>query len=134
MAVQKKFPFALHRLMEKTAPLILVVDDEPAVAAVACFCLERGGFRVLSATSSRQAINLWEDEIVLLLTDFMMPELSGDELALFLLKRKPDLKIILMSGTPLQPINTEIQLQENYRFLLKPFGINELVSLVKSLL
>jgi CheY-like chemotaxis protein len=79
---------------------VLVVEDEPPVRRVTRRMLEAHGFRVLEAGSALEALRrLQEDEAVdVVLTDVVMPHMSGTELAAAVLALRPHLPLVLMSG------------------------------------
>lgn len=80
---------------------ILLVDDEEVVLRVTGLMLTELGYRVLSAANGKEALELFHarrDEISLLLTDVVMPGMSGNELAKLIHRERSDLKIIYMSG------------------------------------
>ncbi len=81
---------------------VLVVDDEAAVRDVTMRAVARAGYRVLGAGGGAQAIELLADEVdpatVLLLTDIMMPGMSGHELAAWVAEHFPAVRIAAMSG------------------------------------
>ena len=82
---------------------VLVVEDEPSVRHLTCRFLEASGYTVVEAEDAPDAIRLAErepDAIDLLLTDVIMPEISGPELANRLRGRMPRLKVLYMSGYP----------------------------------
>jgi CheY-like chemotaxis protein len=82
--------------------LVLVVDDEVGIRTLLQNSLEDLGYTVLTAEHGAQALELFDrssDEIVLALLDVIMPVLDGPETAAALLERKPDLPILVMSGT-----------------------------------
>ena len=95
-----------HEAAEEAAPLvtgtgetILVVDDEPAVLAVAARILRVGGYTTLEATTYEQAIALAETrQFQLLLTDSVMPRMSGVALADRITGLKPGLPVLYMTG------------------------------------
>jgi PleD family two-component response regulator len=73
-----------HVLSLSQGETILVVEDEPAVRRLTCRILTRGGYRVLEAADGPRALDTWDahaGEIDLLLTDVVMPGMSGKELA-----------------------------------------------------
>ena len=80
---------------------ILLVEDEPALLHMSRTMLERLGYRVLAANSPSEAILLADkhaDEIQLLMTDVVMPEMNGRELVQCIVERHPKLKHLYMSG------------------------------------
>ena len=80
---------------------VLLVEDEPGVRAVAARVLSGAGYRVLPAEEGRAALSLFgrhERDIDLLLTDVVMPGMSGSDLAAQLRARRPDLPVAFMSG------------------------------------
>jgi two-component system, cell cycle sensor histidine kinase and response regulator CckA len=116
------------------SPLILVVDDEEQIAFLASLFLERAGFRTLKATSGHQALAVWTQEIGVLLTDCAMPDLFGDQLAICLLERNPELKVLFMSGNSVSSLETSIPLQPGINFIQKPFASSDLVDFVRQAL
>ncbi len=99
---------------------ILVVEDEPATLKISRILLESWGYRVIQASSPSEAIDLFErnaHDIRLVLTDVVMPGMSGPELGERLKARKPELKLLYMSG-----YHNERFLHENQAFLPKPFN------------
>src|SRR5437867_6888891 len=87
--------------MRINAEMILLVEDEPEVRTLAREYLEEHGFRVLVAPSGSAALDLVEREegsIHLLVTDVVMPQMSGPELANRATAVRPSLKVLYMSG------------------------------------
>jgi len=99
---------------------ILIVEDQKATAQITRILLESWGYHVLEAHSGPEALEVFEDHcdsIELLLTDVIMPGVGGLRLAQDLARRKPELRIIYMSGYPAEHLNgTEAA------FLSKPFN------------
>ncbi len=114
---------------------VLVVEDDPAVRALAVAALEHAGFHVLAVGSSAQAVALAEglDETIdLLLTDLVMPGGNGRDLAERLLARRPSLRVLLMSGY--DSALPDGRLDDHFPFLAKPFGATELAGAVRAAL
>ena len=112
---------------------ILLVDDDAEVLRSVAMCLTKAKFNVLEAGSGREAICSYErheDEIDLVVTDMVMPDLCGDRVAKRLWKRKPDLPIIFYSGYPPQTLEPGINLEPGKNFLSKPFAFEELLEIV----
>jgi signal transduction histidine kinase len=105
---------------------VLVVDDDPLVAAGAAAMLEDLGHTVLQASSAREALALIQTgrEIDLVLTDHAMPEMTGVELARRLRQLRPNLPLVLATGYADLPANATAEL--GVPRLAKPFDQDEL--------
>jgi len=115
---------------------VLVVDDESAVRAVAARMLERGGFRVLQASSGAEALALVDRHgpPQLLLTDLMMPGIDGTGLAQRLRERWPALPIIFMSGYSAEELHQQHLFEVEDGLIQKPFTPSTLVTAVSAAL
>jgi PAS domain S-box-containing protein len=102
---------------------ILVVEDHPEVRAIAVRTLRGLGYDVIEAESPAYAIELAEgrSDIQLLLTDVMMPGMSGSSLAHLFLQSRPNLRVLLMSGHTDVPDVAESIGESGMDFLRKPF-------------
>ncbi len=130
-------------LAADTAPVqghgehILLVEDEAAILELCRRLLEGLGYRVFSAGGPLEAIQLVESEplrIDLLLTDVILPDMNGRELAAQLSSRIPGLKILYISGyTPAVIADSGI-LESGVNFLSKPFSREELAGKVRDVL
>lgn len=101
---------------------VLVVDDEPSIRSLILDTLSPMGFEVLEAGSGEEALHLCREMKVppdLLLTDLVMPEMKGRELARRLTDLFPELKVLFMSGYPDQ-FMAEASPEEEADFLSKP--------------
>jgi CheY-like chemotaxis protein len=126
-------PPAVRRSRMET---ILVVDDDTAVRGVVRRILEGGGYRVLEAENGAAAIEIANtgDGIGVLVTDMVMPEMGGRELALAIRGSHPDIAVLLMSGYTNAPsLRTEID-DTGFAFLEKPFTSSVLLQAVADLL
>jgi CheY-like chemotaxis protein len=104
--------------------VILVVEDESSVRSLVITVLRRAGYRVLSATTGEEAIQLaagHDGPIHLLLTDMSMPGMRGDQLAQRLSDTRPNLKLLLMSGDADASVAESSELAARTPFLPKPF-------------
>ncbi|MDX1951371.1 MAG: response regulator [Verrucomicrobiota bacterium] len=113
---------------------ILVADDDPHVREIVTTILRRAGYPLLVASSGEEALKLFNehsDQIDLLITDMVMPGLTGDELAAHLRQNKPELKIVFMSGNISYTFQSEIFEAEQATFLSKPFASRELLDAVQ---
>lgn len=103
---------------------ILLVEDEPGVRELTNMVLSRRGYSVLEALNPQDAERLAENhgsEIHLLLTDVVMPGISGRELAKKLTARHPNLRVLYMSGYTYNVIAEDGTLEDGLSFLQKPF-------------
>ncbi|HEX7127012.1 MAG TPA: PAS domain S-box protein [Thermodesulfobacteriota bacterium] len=107
------------------AGTILLVEDDVAVRRLARRILDGAGYRVIEAAGGAEAIRLAFDDatppIDLLLTDLVMPQMSGVELARRLTRRQPDLKLLFMSGYAADTLERQGALGPDAPFLEKPF-------------
>jgi CheY-like chemotaxis protein len=80
--------------------IVMVVDDEDLVRASTAHMLVELGYTVVEAHSAEEALSLLDgsDDIDLLVTDHMMPGITGTDLAMKLRKMKPDIRVLLVSG------------------------------------
>jgi PAS domain S-box-containing protein len=112
--------------------MVLVVDDEAAVRDVTMRAVMRAGYRVLGASSGAQALELLSHEedhsVVLLLTDIMMPEMSGHELVARVAERFPAVRIASMSGYTSDELSRRGHAAHPQ--LHKPFTLPQLIAFV----
>jgi PAS domain S-box-containing protein len=116
---------------------VLVVEDEAAVRALAGRILAGAGYRVLAAASGAEALALpggQLGEVRLLLTDVVMPQMSGHALAERLKGRCPGLEVVYMSGYLDDALGQRGVLPETIRFIGKPFAAPDLLRLVRETL
>lgn len=116
---------------------ILLVEDDDAVRRMTKTALARLGYRVLEARNDREARGHCEshaEPLQLLLSDVVMPEVSGPELAQILLEIRPELRILLMSGyTDVEILRFGI-LEKGLAYLEKPFTPARLARKVREVL
>ena len=117
---------------------ILLVEDELMVRMVTARGLQMLGYRVLEATDGKMAQEIWaqhSDTIRLLLTDMIMPQgLSGLELADQFQSAKPDLKVIIASGSSTEISERGIPSKPGIMYLPKPFEMLNLASAIRTCL
>ncbi len=78
---------------------ILIVDDEPAIRGLLALTFKMAGYEVETAASGKEAISLCENaRFDLVISDIMMPEMDGHELAQWVAARFPDTRTVLMTG------------------------------------
>lgn len=126
-----------------TAPLprgsetVLVVEDEPSVLEVATEVLRQHGYTVLSAASPGDALRIaqeYHDPIHLLITDVVMPVMSGRELADYILRLHPQIRVLYVSGYTENTIVHQGILEEGIHFLPKPYTPAQLLRKVREVL
>jgi two-component system cell cycle sensor histidine kinase/response regulator CckA len=107
---------------------VLLVEDEPMVRTVAERALTRHGYSVMTANNGEEALELLGrvgDEIVLLITDVVMPAMDGPTMVREARKSWANLPILFMSGYAEEQLRKSIDL-DNVIFLPKPFSVQEL--------
>ena len=116
---------------------VLLVEDEEIVRRLVRLLLERSGFDVHEARDAQEALALVEEraeEIDLLLTDVIMPGMGGVELARELRGRKPDMKVVFISGSTDNRISPEAQAETGGAFIQKPFTMATLEARLREIL
>jgi PAS domain S-box-containing protein len=116
---------------------ILLAEDEPDLRELARIFLEGYGYKVLEAAGAEQAIrtaSVFPGHIDLLLTDVIMPGMSGSQLAENILKQRPQTKIVYMTGYTDDMVVQHKVLEPGVKLLQKPFGKAELALKVRSTL
>lgn len=140
------FRVYLPRIKQQTMPVetvpepqakgtqtILVVEDEPGVLNLVVHTLKNKGYVILETTDPLEAVEIFEQhqqEIDLLLSDVVMPFMSGPKLAEALTQIKPTLKVIFMSGHTDDKVNFEKILERGVPFIAKPFANESLAAKV----
>jgi CheY-like chemotaxis protein len=113
------------------------VEDEPSFLKLAASMLERLGYTVLAAGTPGAALRIARahaGDISMLITDVIMPEMNGRDLARNLLSLYPRLKRIFMSGYTADVIAHQGVLDEGTHFIQKPFTTKELADSVRGVL
>jgi len=116
---------------------ILLVEDEPAILKVVTLRLEQQGYTVLAASTPGEAVRLFHAQagvIDLLLTDVLMPEMNGRELAKNLRLHQRSLKCLFMSGYSTDVLDDRGVLDDAASFLTKPFSAQDLLTQVREAL
>jgi|GEM_PF-948721 len=115
---------------------ILVVEDEEDVLQYIARILDYHNYTVYEAINAEQALELFKanKDIKLLISDVVMPDMSGDVLADKLKSKKKNLKVILSSGYTADRINKSTIRDRGFQFVQKPYNFNELLKNMKKLL
>jgi CheY-like chemotaxis protein len=112
--------------------LILLAEDDPTVLLVNQARLEYLGYRVLTATDGKKALEIFDQSkgtIDLVISDIVMPEIEGITLFRELQKRSPNVKMVLVTGYPMER-NQEIS-NLGVKIIQKPFGKEKLSQVVR---
>ncbi len=128
---------ASGRPAERGHETILLVEDEPAILKMTKMMLERLGYVVVGAKTPGEAIRLAHEHsgrIDLLMTDVVMPEMNGRDLAGNLLSFYPGIKRLFMSGYTVNVIAHHGVLDKGVHFIQKPFSRKELAAKVREAL
>jgi len=123
---------ALESPLLRGTETILLVEDEEAVRRVLETMLKRHGYQVLSSGSSADALALGArhtGEIHLLITDVVMPGMSGRRMAEHMLTQRPDMRVLFVSG-----YGEPLEAQANTAFLQKPFKTEDLALKIREVL
>jgi PAS domain S-box-containing protein len=116
---------------------ILVVEDEAALRRMVVVSLEAQGYTVFDADGPREAMRLFKAHgtaISLVLTDVLMPEMSGNELAATFTAEHPSLKVLFMSGYPADALEVRVHWRQPESFIAKPFSLGQLRRKVRDVL
>ncbi len=131
----------VERMVEKERPggdeTILLVEDDKEVRMLAVRILKTQGYRVLEASEGREALRAlkgYDGLINLLLTDVVMPEMSGRELANRLIPFHPKMKVLYMSGYTDSAIVHHGILDKGVNYIQKPFTVDGLARKVRGVL
>ncbi len=115
-------------------PAILVIDDNTSVLNMVRLALESEGYTVLAASNPQEGIELFKqhsESISLVLLDFRMPEMSGDQVFDCLQKINADVPVLLMTGF-YEDTKEATQLVNDVRgYLIKPFPLGSLIGKVR---
>ena len=119
------------------AETILVVEDEQGVRELTTKMLKRLGYNVLAAGSGAEALEIARSHtghIALMVTDVVMPNMSGAQLAAELRHSQPDIKVVFISGYTENAISQHGVLDEGVQFLAKPFSRESLARKLREVL
>ena len=128
---------AIPRKLKGNGEKLLLVEDEPTVRKMSRTMLERSGYVAFTAGSPSDAFSIAREhagKIDLLITDVVMPEMNGKELADKLQNLYPQIKVIFMSGYTANAIAHHGVLDDGVDFIQKPFSQKELTDIVHAVL
>ena len=109
---------------ESTATILIVDDSRDFLETIAAWLEDH--YTVACTDDPHQALNLATDQTTLLLSDVMMPLMSGPELADRMVAQHPAIKVLLMTGVYRQPLN--------YPVIFKPFSLVDLSTKIRQIL
>ncbi len=136
-AVKSYKPKEIASAAAKGTETILLVEDEDAVRTMISRVLQGSGYTVLEACQGKEAIEVCQKHrglIHLMVTDVIMPQMSGRELAERLGAVRPEMKVLFMSGYPDNAIVHHGVLDAGTAFLQKPFTLSALENKVREVL
>ena len=113
---------------------ILLVEDEDAVRAIARRVLQRAGFEILEASTPDDALHIAEQHanvISLVVSDLVMPGMTGTELGVAVRRLRPDVPILYMSGYAREDVAESVGALSAASFVSKPFTPGSLIEAVR---
>jgi two-component system, cell cycle sensor histidine kinase and response regulator CckA len=116
---------------------LLVVEDDAAVRVLTMRILKSAGYRVLVAQNGEDALRVsaqFDGDIALMVTDVMMPEMGGSELALAMRESRPGTRVLFVSGYTANGVVKQGVLEAKLDFLGKPFTPAALLTTVRQIL
>jgi PAS domain S-box-containing protein len=132
-----KKPIASTKEVNGNGETILLVEDEAALRALLVDDLENIGYKVLCAEDGLTGLELegeYQGKIDLLLSDIVMPGVSGPEMALVLAKSRPEMKTIFMSGYAMHDANDKLNIPKDTPILSKPIDTQTLAERINFVL
>lgn len=116
---------------------ILLVEDEESVRTFSARALKTTGYEVFEADSGEEALEVLDEidnEIDLIISDVVMPEMDGPQLLAKVRERLPDVKVIFVSGYAEENVRKDIADDRTVEFLPKPYSLDEINTKVKQVL
>lgn len=117
--------------------VILVCEDEKLVRMVVCHILRAAGYTILEAENGKHALDVaaaYDGKVDLLISDVIMPVLNGKELAEQMVRRRPGMPVVFISGYTDEVLDGYVFQNEGTRFLQKPFSSTTLLRHVREML
>lgn len=126
---------AIGELRDGKMHRILLAEDDEDMRKFLVKALQRAGYDVVSFGNGREAYErLKEEPFTLLLTDIVMPEMDGIELARKAASLDPDLRIMFITGFAAVALNPDSQAPKDAKVLSKPFHLRDLVGEIERML
>jgi len=125
-----------HRALSGSETVLLVEDDE-GVRDFTATTLENFGYNIVQAVNGQKAIDILQKDkpnVELLITDIIMPEMNGQELAKRLEKTIPLNRVLFVSGYTFDHLRRDGALEEGINFLQKPYSIHDILSKIRNIL
>ncbi len=116
---------------------ILFVEDDDGVRNFACNAIKRFGYSIIEAINGKNALELMKaekPEIDILVTDLIMPEMNGEELANKLKTTVPISKVLFLSGYPFEHLVEEGKIKDGINFMQKPYTVQKLLKKIRDIL
>lgn len=117
---------------------ILIVEDEDAVRMFSARALKNKGYNILEAFNGENGLEVVEkfggDKIDLIISDVVMPGISGPEFVEEVIKKHPTIKVVFVSGYGEDAFYQKYGLERKFNFLAKPYSLNQLAEKVKEIL
>ncbi len=116
---------------------IFVVEDELMVREITCEILVTAGYQVIKASNGREALQLLAEQpqkIDLLISDVVMPEMNGKEIAKLLVTQQPDMRVLFVSGYTADVLDSQGVQDAECDFMQKPFSPHKLAFKVRDIL
>ncbi len=126
-------PDALPAPKQGSTRLVLVVDDEPMLRALARRALRSAGFEVLEAPDGQSGVRLFTDaapQICAVVLDLTMPGMSGNEVLRVIRGQDATVPVIITSGYARTHLETALHTEDHLRYVQKPYTVSELVRAV----
>jgi len=117
--------------------MILIVDDEDSLRAVGVELLKILGYRVLQAADGVEAAKVFalhQEDIKLVITDVVMPNRGGVDLANILWQTNPSMPVVFMTGYDKNQLANIVFDEKHSKVLLKPFSVDELEVAIQDML
>jgi CheY-like chemotaxis protein len=130
-------PALVPEQLERGSERVLVVEDQDGVREVVCEILSRRGYKVVAARNAQEAQQLsreLSDPFDLIITDVIMPEMGGRELAAAIASEHPEIKVLFMSGYTDRSGRSNEEWTSQQAFIQKPFTASALLHKVREVL